>query len=139
MRIRNFIIIALSTLSIGFCTFTTWYAGCISDFQWSAVAFLQGCAQEGENVGIDPSRAGKENMHVLVADIAKGIISFGALFAIGAIVFSGVQYTTSYGDDEKIKKAKMTGIYAVTGLLLLLVAFPMVNIVIDFIYKIWSN
>ena len=85
---------------------------------------MQGCAQEGENVGIDPSRAGKENMHVLVADIAKGI------------VFSGVQYTTSYGDDEKIKKAKMTGIYAVTGLLLLLVAFPMVNIVIDFIYKI---
>ena len=93
-------------------------------------------SQEGENVGLDFSRAGKENMHVLVADIAKGIISFGALFAIGAIVFSGVQYTTSYGDDEKIKKAKMTGIYAVTGLLLLLVAFPMVNIVIDFIYKI---
>jgi hypothetical protein len=40
------------------------------------------------------------------------VIAFGALFAIGALVFTGIQYTMSYGDDEKIKKAKTTGIYA---------------------------
>lgn len=65
---------------------------------------------------------------------AKRVIQFGALFAIGAIVFSGVQYTTSFGDDEKVKKAKTTGIYAVIGLLLLLVAFPLVDIVVNFVY-----
>jgi hypothetical protein len=67
------------------------------------------------------------------------VISFGALFAIGAIVFSGIQYTTSYGDDEKVKKAKMTGIYAVIGLFLLLLAFPLVDILINFIYSLAQN
>jgi hypothetical protein len=47
-----------------------------------------------------------------VINIAKQVIAFGALFAIGALVFTGIQYTISYGDDEKVKKAKTTGIYA---------------------------
>ncbi len=64
------------------------------------------------------------------------MIEFGALFAIGAIVFSGIQYTTSYGEDEKVKKAKMTGIYALIGLLLLLIAFPLVDIIINFLYSL---
>jgi Type IV secretion system pilin len=64
------------------------------------------------------------------------VIAFGSLFAIGAIVFSGIQYTTSYGDDEKVKKAKTTGIYAISGLLLLLLAFPLVDIIINFVYSL---
>ena len=64
------------------------------------------------------------------------MIEFGALFAIGAIVFSGIQYTTSYGEDEKVKKAKMTGIYALIGLFLLLLAFPLVNIIVNFLYSL---
>ena len=75
-------------------------------------------------------------MQILITSIAEKVIAFGALFAIGAIVFSGIQYTTSYGDDEKVKKAKTTGIYALIGLLLLLLAFPLVNIVIRFIYSL---
>ena len=48
------------------------------------------------------------SIKALIKSVAKTVISFGALFAIGAIVFSGIQYTTSYGDDEKVKKAKTT-------------------------------
>jgi uncharacterized membrane protein YgdD (TMEM256/DUF423 family) len=75
-------------------------------------------------------------MKMLIVNIAEKVIAFGALFAIGAIVFSGIQYTTSFGDDEKTKKAKMTGIYALTGLVLLLVAFSLVNIIVTFIYSL---
>jgi hypothetical protein len=71
-----------------------------------------------------------------VINIAKQVIAFGALFAIGALVFTGIQYTISYGDDEKVKKAKTTGIYALIWLLLLLVAFPMVDTVVNFVYAI---
>jgi len=77
---------------------------------------------------------GMESIKRLIVTVSERVIAFGALFAIGAIVYSGVQYTTSYGDDEKIKKAKTTGIYALIGLTILLVAFPMVNIVVEFIY-----
>jgi hypothetical protein len=79
---------------------------------------------------------GTEWMKILIASTAEKVIAFGALFSIGAIVFSWIQYTTSYGDDEKVKKAKTTGIYALTGLLLLLVAFSLVNIIVTFIYSL---
>lgn len=75
-------------------------------------------------------------IQALVKSTAKTIIAFGALFAIGAIVFSGIQYTTSYGDDEKVKKAKTTGVYAIIGLFLLLLAFPLVDIVVNFVYRL---
>jgi hypothetical protein len=53
-------------------------------------------------------------------------------------VYSGIQYTLSYGDDEKIKKAKMTWIYSAIGLLLLLLAFPLVDILVNFIFSLTS-
>ena len=68
--------------------------------------------------------------------ISERILQFGALFAIGAIVFSGIRYTTSAGDDEKLKSAKNTAIYAIIGLILLLTAFPLVDILVNFIYNL---
>jgi hypothetical protein len=56
---------------------------------------------------------GVTSIKEIVINFAEKTIAFGALFAIGAIVFSGIQYTISYGDDEKVKKAKSTGIYAI--------------------------
>ena len=69
-------------------------------------------------------------MRELIISIAQKVIQFGALFAIGAIVFSGIRYTTSAGDDEKIKSAKNTAVFAIVGLVLLLIAFPLVDIVV---------
>ena len=71
----------------------------------------------------------------MVKNIATKAFGFAALFAIGAIVWSGVQYTTSYGDDEKVKKAKSTAIFALIGLILALTSFSLVNILVNFIYN----
>jgi hypothetical protein len=49
-----------------------------------------------------------------VIQIAERALQFGALFAVGALVWSGIKYNTSYGDDERVKSAKTTAIYAVT-------------------------
>jgi hypothetical protein len=51
-------------------------------------------------------------------------------------VFSGIRYTISAGDDEKLKSAKNTAIYAIIGLILLLTAFPLVDILVNFIYNL---
>lgn len=110
------------------------YADCNPNSTGAAAQFLVGCANSPQNA-IDPSSwMGMESIKKLIVTVWERVIAFGALFAIGAIVYSGVQYTTSYGDDEKIKKAKTTGVYALIGLAILLVAFPMVNIVVEFIY-----
>ncbi len=111
---------------------------CDANYNGKAMDYLQGCSRTGTNVGIPADVAGIDKIKWLVKRVAEKVIAFGSLFAIGAIVFSGIQYTTSYGDDEKVKKAKTTGIYAIIGLLILLVSFSMVNIVVEFIYSIWT-
>ncbi|MFZ2255824.1 MAG: hypothetical protein WAW59_08150 [Patescibacteria group bacterium] len=102
-----------------------------------AAGFLTACAASTTNA-VDPSsfQGGKEGTLKLVIQVSERVLQFGALFAIGAIVFSGIRYTTSAGDDEKLKSAKNTAIYALIGLILLLVAFPMVDIVIRFVYSL---
>ena len=68
--------------------------------------------------------------------MAEKAIAFGALLAVGALVWAGIQYTSSFGEDEKIKHAKSTGVYAVIGLVLLMASFGLVDIVINFIYSL---
>ena len=138
---RNFFLIFIFLLSPFSLTFAN-AEKCIIDSSpgsnQSAVKFLKDCALGTQSVSPDSMGSSVEWIKKLVIKISEQVIAFGALFAVGAVVFSGIQYTTSYGDDEKIKKAKNTGVYALIGLILLLVAFPSVDIVINFIYSLAS-
>lgn len=71
--------------------------------------------------------------------VAERAIQFGALFAVGMIVFAGIRYIVSAGDDEKLKGAKNTAITALIGLILLGIAFPLVDVIIGFFYSLGSN
>lgn len=67
-------------------------------------------------------------------DIVKRIVNV-FLFVIGMlavimIIHSGLKYTSSRGDAEMIKSAKNTLLYAVTGLIVAMSAFAIVNFVL---------
>jgi hypothetical protein len=106
---------------------------------WSATQFLTDCAKNTPS--IDPSLTPPTMgwMKEMIILIANGAISFGALLAVWAIVWSGIQYTKAFGSEEKLKKAKMTGLYSLIGLILLLISFGIVDIFINFIYTISGN
>ncbi len=78
----------------------------------------------------------KDGVRIRIESIASVAISLWALLAVGAIVWSGIQYTKAYGEDEKLKKAKTTAIYAFIGLILLMASFGLIDIFINFIYKV---
>ncbi len=140
MRIFTSLIILISSISLWLITHDI-YADCDINSQSSASEYLKWCAGSGwPDNAINPSQwwGGSTAIKALITSISKNVISFWALFAIGAIVFSGIQYTTSYWDDEKVKKAKTTGIYALMGLFLLLLAFPLVDIMVNFVYSFWG-
>ncbi len=59
---------------------------------------------------------------------------YAALFAVGAIVIAGVMYTTAYGDESKLGKAKKIVIFACLGLIIALASYSLVNAVIYIIY-----
>jgi hypothetical protein len=134
-RFFFFIIVSLFSLTV----FVPTFAACDPISGGSAKDFLSGCAQDsadGNRAVVVPPSGWEEGVKELVVKIATRVLQFGALFAIGAIVWSGIRYTTSAGDDEKTKSAKNVLIYAIIGLLLLLTAFPLVDIIVRFIYSL---
>ena len=127
-------------------TFSTVFATCEIEIGWSikdAWQFLADCGQN--TIWINPWSAGSQytvletEAKQKIIDIANNVISLWALLAVGAIVWSGIQYTKAFGEDEKLKKAKTTGIYSLIGLILLLISFGIVDIFINFIYTITGN
>ena len=47
------------------------------------------------------------------------------------IIYGGIIYTTSGGDPGKVKKGKDTIIYGIVGLIIAILAFVIVNFVIN--------
>ncbi len=105
-----------------------------SNTDQSVTDFLSDCSKASRDKAVITDKTDRAWVKDLVKTVAERVIGFGVLFAIGAIVFAGIRYTTSAGDDEKIKSAKSTLTYAVVWFTLLLVAFPLVDIIIGFIY-----
>lgn len=64
-----------------------------------------------------------------IVKIIKEAIKYVGLLAILAISWGGITFLTSMGNDEKVKHAKHTIIYALIGVLLSVVAYTIVDIV----------
>ncbi|MDD2694188.1 MAG: pilin [Candidatus Gracilibacteria bacterium] len=135
------ILLIITFLFTGFCNFVffpafTHAAYCSVDSS-NAVEFLQSCGSD--TIGVDPSQGDDvEGIRDRVTVIVERAIALGAVFAIAFLVWAGIQYTTAYGDDEKLKHAKSTAIYAIAGLILILAAFGLIDIFIGFINQFLS-
>ncbi len=69
------------------------------------------------------------------ASIASGVVNYAlyvaGILAVVMIIVSGVQMTTSAGDPGKVAKAKNTMVYSIVGLIIAILAFAIVNFVIN--------
>jgi TRAP-type C4-dicarboxylate transport system permease small subunit len=74
-------------------------------------------------------------LDVSVSNILNAIIGVLGLVAVVVIIIGGVSYMTSAGDAGKVKKAKDTILYGVIGLIIVALAFAIVNFVIGNILK----
>lgn len=85
------------------------------------------------NVGDNDTVAGYNLMDMLqlIINVVLGIIGF---VAVVMIIIGGVQYTTSSGDANKVTKAKNTIMYGVVGLVIALLAFAIVNFILQNVF-----
>lgn len=65
-----------------------------------------------------------------IINILNVIIGAIGILAVGIVILGGVQYMTSSGDAGKVKKAKDTILYGIIGLIIVALAFAIVNFVI---------
>lgn len=63
-----------------------------------------------------------------VVNVIIGIVGF---LAVIMIIIGGISYTTSAGDAQKVKKAKDTIMYGIIGLIVAILAFAIVNFVLE--------
>lgn len=69
----------------------------------------------------------------VIGTITGGFMGAIGAFAVAAIVYGGVIYISSAGNEENIKKGKSIITYAVIGLGLALLAYVIVSFVIEFL------
>lgn len=67
----------------------------------------------------------------LIINVALGVIGF---VAVVMIIMGGIQYTTSSGDAAKVTKAKNTILYGIVGLVIALLAFAIVNFILNNVF-----
>lgn len=98
----------------------------------TAPVLAQGSASEVQK-GIQ--KIGGDQNQPKLEDGIKTIVNV-MLFILGAIavimiIIGGIRYTTSNGDASNTKAAKDTILYAVIGLIVAILAYAIVNFVVD--------
>lgn len=59
----------------------------------------------------------------------KAALIFASAAAVFFIIFSGIKFITSGGDPKKIESARHTIMYAILGLLIILLSFLIINLI----------
>lgn len=61
---------------------------------------------------------------------------FSVILALIFVIYSGIQWTMSGGDKQKIQSARNRLIYSIIGLIVITLAFFIVKVVIDLIFGV---
>ena len=107
----------MSVLALSLMPFHAHAAGCGSSQQASGVRAVAGACN-------DAALAGRVNRVINALFIVAGAI------AVIILIAGGIRYITSTGDSTRIQKAKDTILYAVIGLIVVILARAIVGFVI---------
>ena len=88
-------------------------------------AATQFLGNEGQIIG------GETDFRTLVLTIISYFLGFLGLLATIMVIYGGMQYVTSAGNDEAVGKAKKIILYAVIGIIVILLSFVIVNAVLS--------
>ncbi len=76
----------------------------------------------------DTGVTGTEDVGNLILKYVNFVLPFLAIAAFLAFIYAGILYVTAYGNDEQTGKAKKVIIYAVVGLILVILSYSIVQL-----------
>ena len=79
---------------------------------------------------ISGATGGETSFKALAQTILNYALSFLGFVATIMVIYGGVLYVTSAGNDTEVEKAKKILLYAVVGIVLILLSFALVNTVL---------
>ena len=80
---------------------------------------------------VDKIEGGDVSLEVSVRNILSVVFTLVGVIAVVMIVVGGIYYIISQGNADKIQKAKSTILYGIVGLIVTLLAFAIVNFVLE--------
>jgi len=66
---------------------------------------------------------------VVFQNIVNWALIFAGVAALFFVIYAGIKYIRSGGEDEKIKSARETLTYAIIGLVVILLSFLIINLI----------
>ena len=79
---------------------------------------------------ISEATGGEGDLRELVKTILYYFLGFLGFVATVMVIYGGVLYVTSAGNEENVQKAKKILLYAVVGIIIILVSFALVRTVL---------
>ena len=92
-----------------------------------AVKLANGCTVTSED---GKSKTKASDLQEIILGIVSGVIGVLGVVCVVVIIYGGTRYMTSAGEQEKIKKAKNTILYAAIGLAVCALSFAITNFVV---------
>ena len=120
-----------SIISIAIMTCVVFGASVLSTASLSGSASAQ--VSEGINTATTSEMKGKsiDGKDGLIKTVVNVLLWAVGILSVIMIIFSGFRYITSAGDASKTKSAQSTLIYSVVGLIVAIMAYAIVNMVIN--------
>ena len=80
----------------------------------------------------EPSVTSIQDFYLALKAITLWVLVFGIILGVLFLIIGGVTILTSRGDEQKLGTGKKTITWAVVGIILLVLAFALVNIIANF-------
>lgn len=74
--------------------------------------------------------AGGGDFRAIILNIVNFFLGFLGLIAVIMVIYGGITYVTAGGNQEAIDKAKKIIMYAIIGIVIVLISFALINTVI---------
>lgn len=77
--------------------------------------------------------AAKSTLSELALTIIQYLLTFAGIIAVGALIIGGYWYMTAAGNEEQAEKGRKTFIQAVVGIIVVVLAFTIVTVLVNFL------
>ncbi len=104
--------------------------GAITLFSFIPIAGAQFLTETDRPDVIGGATGGATSLRELVLRIVNYFLTFLGLLAVLMIIYGGVTYVISAGNDEAVGNAKKIIMYALIGIIVILLSFVLVNAVL---------
>ena len=88
--------------------------------------------QDGINATGQQNAAAGASVPTIIKNVVNALLYVIGALSVIMLIWGGIRYTTSAGNSSSVQAAKNTILYAIIGLVVALLAFAIVNWVINF-------